>query len=63
MDITLSQDEVMAAMARDFPREYQIAVLTVANAQQARRIAELERRIQATAQPVQAPAADPAPVG
>ncbi len=46
MDVSISQDELLATMARDFPKEYQISCLTVLNAQQARRIAELERRPQ-----------------
>ncbi len=52
MGVEISQDELVHVMARDFPREYQICVLTVAGQAQARRIAELERRLK--------PAQDPA---
>ncbi len=52
MDVSISQDELLATMARDFPKEYQISCLTVLNAQQARRIAELQRALDAQAPPV-----------
>ncbi len=59
MDVEISQEELVAVMARDFPLQYQICVLTVGTQAQARRIAELERRLR----PAPAPAehAEPSP--
>lgn len=51
MDVSISPDEVLAALQRDFPREYRIACLTVLCDDQARQITELQRTQAAEALP------------
>ncbi|MBX6387303.1 MAG: hypothetical protein IRZ07_30725 [Microbispora sp.] len=41
-DLTATADELLAVVRERFPREYEIALLTLATRKQAARIAELE---------------------
>ncbi|NJP28065.1 MULTISPECIES: hypothetical protein [unclassified Microbispora] len=45
-DLTATADELLDIVRERFPREYEIAFLTLANRKQAERLAELERAAQ-----------------
>lgn len=42
----LSAEQLLAAIQRDFPREYEISALRLVNAIQAARLVELEPRVE-----------------
>ncbi len=54
--MTISTEELLKAIQRDFPLEYELCAMRTLNAAQARRIAELERAL-AAAEPPPAAAA------
>ncbi len=49
--MSVSQEELLAVMARDFPLQYQISMLTAGAQAQARRIAHLEGELAAAKTP------------